>query len=129
MDGHEVVLIARGVGPLNTDTLALPRVTWVRAGLGDAEALRAAFASCDGVAHCAGINRELGAQTYRAVHIDGTRNVVEAARDAGVTEIVMLSFLRARPDCGSGYHESKFAAEEIIRGSGINFTFLKDGVI
>ena len=81
------------------------------------------------VAHCAGINRELDKQTYRAVHIEGTRNVVRAARAAGVTKMVVLSFLRARSDCGSGYHESKFAAEEIVRGSGIDFTILKAGVI
>ena len=51
------------------------------------------------IAHCAGINREIGRQTYRRIHIDGTRHVVEAARCAGVGKIVLLSFLRARPGC------------------------------
>ena len=37
------------------------------------------FAGCDAVAHLAGINRELGDQTYARVHVDGTRNVVAAA--------------------------------------------------
>jgi NADH dehydrogenase len=128
-EGHEVVLIARGVGRYEEEILALPRVTWVRIGLDDIDNLRSTFAGCDGVAHCAGINRELGTQTYRAVHVEGTRNVVHAARASGVAKIVMLSFLRARPECGSGYHESKFAAEEIVRGSGIDFTILKAGVI
>jgi NADH dehydrogenase len=41
----------------------------------------------------------------------------------------MLSFLRARPDCGSPYHESKWAAEELVRHSGLNYTILKAGVI
>jgi NADH dehydrogenase len=41
----------------------------------------------------------------------------------------MLSFLRARPDCGSPYHESKWAAEELVRNSGIDFTILKAGMI
>jgi len=54
---------------------------------------------------------------------------VEAARLAGVGKIALLSFLRARPDCGSGYHESKWAAEEIVRESGLDFTILKPGVI
>jgi uncharacterized protein YbjT (DUF2867 family) len=43
--------------------------------------------------------------------------------------IAMLSFLRARPACGSPYHESKWAAEEIIRGSGLDYTILKSGMI
>src|SRR5688572_3485054 len=41
----------------------------------------------------------------------------------------MVSFLRARPDCRSPYHESKWEAEEIIRASGLDYTILKCGVI
>ena len=41
----------------------------------------------------------------------------------------MLSFLRARPDCGSPYHESKWAAEQLIRESGLDYTILKAGMI
>ena len=44
-------------------------------------------------------------------------------------KIIYLSFLRARPACGSRYHESKWAAEELVRGSGIDHTILKSGVI
>ncbi|MFF3026902.1 NAD(P)H-binding protein [Microbacterium sp. NPDC057944] len=95
----------------------------------DVDALTEAFRGCDAVAHCAGINRELGDQTFRRVHVEGTRAVVEAARRAGVGRIVMVSFLRARADCGSGYHESKWEAEEIVRGSGIPHTILKSGMI
>jgi len=95
----------------------------------DVDALAKAFEGCEVVAHCAGINREIGNQTYKKVHIDGTRAVVVAARRAGVKRIVMLSFLRARPDCGSRYHESKWAAEELVRGSGLDYTILKAGMI
>jgi NADH dehydrogenase len=95
----------------------------------DVDAMATAFAGCDAVAHCAGINREIGDQTYDKVHVEGTRAVIEAAKRAGVSRIVMLSFLRARPDCGSAYHESKWAAEEMIRSSGLDFTVLKAGMI
>lgn len=95
----------------------------------DVDALAEAFAGCDAVAHCAGINREIGDQTFARVHVAGTRAVVEAARRAGVRRIVMVSFLRARPGCGSPYHESKWEAEEIIRHSGIEHTILKSGMI
>lgn len=95
----------------------------------DVDALTRAFAGCDAVAHCAGINRELGDQTFQRVHVEGTRAVIEAARRAGVKRIVLVSFLRARPDCGSPYHESKWAAEELVRGSGIDHTILKSGMI
>jgi NADH dehydrogenase len=95
----------------------------------DVDALAEAFRGCDAIAHCAGINREIGDQTFQRVHVDGTRTVLEAAKRAGVKRIVMLSFLRARPNCGSKYHETKFEAEELIRDSGLEYTILKSGMI
>jgi uncharacterized protein YbjT (DUF2867 family) len=126
--GHDVVLVARGVdrrvaADRNT------RTTIVQASVTDAEALAIAFRGCNAVVHCAGINREIGAQTYEAIHVEGTRAVVAAARSGGVSRLVMLSFLRARPDGPSAYHRSKWAAEEIVRQSGITHTILKAGVI
>ncbi|MBK8538947.1 MAG: NAD(P)H-binding protein [Ardenticatenia bacterium] len=111
--GHEVVLVSRRTG----------------GDVGDTRALADAFAGCEAVLHCAGINREIGDQTYRRVHVEGTRQVVEAAKAAGVRRIALMSFLRARPGCGSGYHESKAAAEDIVRGSGLDYTVLKCGVV
>ncbi|WP_196834067.1 NAD-dependent epimerase/dehydratase family protein [Mycetocola sp. CAN_C7] len=95
----------------------------------DVDALARAFEGCDAIAHCAGINRELGEQTFDRVHVQGTAAVLEAARRAGVRKIVLLSFLRARPGTGSAYHESKWAAEELVRSSGMEYTILKAGMI
>lgn len=123
--GHEVVLVARGVDHRDPTVRQLQRVRLVGASVTEVDALRVAFAGGAAVAHCAGINREIGPQTYDAVHVRGTANVIAAARAAGIQRIVMLSFLRARPWCGSGYHESKWAAEELIRKSGLDFTIVK----
>lgn len=98
------------------------------AAIDDVGALARAFAGCDAVAHCAGINRQIGDQTYARVHTAGTAAVVEAARRAGVRKIVFMSFLRARPDCGSAYHESKWASEELVRNSGLDYTVVKAGM-
>jgi len=120
-EGHEVVRIARHERPNDAELVV--------SSLDDVDYLAGVFAGCGVVAHCAGINRELGDQTYERVHVQGTQNVVEAAKRAGVQKIVLTSFLRARPDCGSPYHESKWAAEEIVRNSGLDYTVLKAGVI
>jgi NADH dehydrogenase len=127
--GHEVVLVARGEDHRDLSITRLPGITFARMDTADLAALTEAFAGCDAVAHCAGINRELASQTYQSVHIDGTANVVEAARRAGVDRVAILSFLRARPDCGSAYHESKWQAEEIVRRSGLAYTVVKAGMI
>jgi NADH dehydrogenase len=119
-EGHEVVRLGRR---------ARVKEEFVNAALDDVDQLTKAFAGCQAVAHCAGINREIGDQTYERVHVAATRNVVEAARRAGVEKIVLMSFLRARPECGSSYHESKWAAEEIVRESGLDYTIIKAGVV
>jgi NADH dehydrogenase len=113
--GHDVVSLSRRTG------LDLTRP--------DLAALKDALVGCDAVIHCAGINREIGGQTYDAVHVRGTRALVEAAAAAGVGHIGFLSFLRARPDGPTAYHRTKWAAEAIIRDSGIPYTVLKSGVI
>jgi uncharacterized protein YbjT (DUF2867 family) len=127
--GHEVVLIGRGKDVRDESIYKLPGASFFASDLSDAQELRRALSGCEVVAHCAGINREIGAQTYRRVHVEGTQHVLEAARRASVRKIVLLSFLRARPNCGSAYHESKWAAEEIVRASGLDYTIFKAGVI
>jgi NADH dehydrogenase len=129
--GHDVVVLARGADnrPWAREILELPRVALVRAGIGDEQALVRAFDGCDAVAHCAGINREIGPQTYEAVHVRGTANVVRGTEAAGVDRLAFVSFLRARPGCGSPYHESKWAAEELVRASSCEWTVLKPGMM
>jgi NADH dehydrogenase len=119
-EGHEVVRVARR---------SMEGEQFVVARLDNVDELAQAFSGCQTVAHCAGINREIDEQTYARVHVEATRNVVEAARRAGVEKIVLMSFLRARPDCDSAYHESKWAAEEIVRSSGMDYTIIKSGVV
>lgn len=128
-EGHDVVLLSRTANQQRNAPDGSGRVTRVSADLTDIDTLAAAFKGCEAVAHCAGINREIGSQTYRRVHVEATRNVVEAAKRAGVRRIALMSFLRARPDCGSPYHESKWAAEEIVRNSGLDFTVVKAGMV
>jgi uncharacterized protein YbjT (DUF2867 family) len=126
-NGNDVVLIARH--PNNAAIPPSTHATWVAADIGDEAALTQAFAGCDAVIHCAGINLERGSQTYDAVHVRGTAAVVRAAQTSDVPRIALVSFLRARPACGSAYHESKWAAEELVRRSGLAYTIVKAGVI
>ena len=120
-ENHELVLVSRRTRQ-DDDRVAA-------SDLSNVSVLRELFRDCKAVAHCAGINREIGNQTYQRVHIEGTRNVVEAAKASGVEKIVFMSVLRARANCGSPYHESKWEAEEIVRNSGLDYTIIKAGVI
>lgn len=128
-DHRDVVLIARGKDQRDTTIRKLEHSQFFASDLSSVDDLTGAFKGCDAVVHCAGINREIKTQTYQRVHVQATHNVCETAKRAGVRKIILLSFLRARPNCGSKYHESKWAAEEIVRASGLDFTIIKAGVI
>lgn len=119
--GAHVVVVARPGAPSSPDT--------AEAALTDIDALTRAFGGCEAVVLCAGINRERGRDTYDEVHIRGTSAAVEAARRAGVRRLVIVSFLRARPDGPSPYHRSKWAAEQLVRASGLDSTVVRPGVI
>jgi nucleoside-diphosphate-sugar epimerase len=128
-NGHAVVLIARGLDKRNEAVLQGERTTYKSIGTAGEGMLTEAFKGCDAVAHCAGINREIHPGDYDRIHVQGTLNVVNAAKKAGVKKVILVSFYNARPDCGSRYHESKYAAEEIVRNSGLDYTVLKAGMI
>jgi len=127
--GHEAVLVSRGVDRRDESVRNSAGMEFKPVGIGDVDALTDAFEGCEAVAHLGGINREIGSQTYENVHVKGTANVIEAARRAGARKIIFLSFLRARPNCGSAYHESKHAAELLVQKSGLDYTVFKAGVI
>ncbi len=126
---QKIVLIARGYDCRNKSVRQLDRLCFIAIGLEDEEKLFDALEGCQVIAHCAGIARESEPGDFYKVHVEGTQNLVNAARRAGVRKIILSSFLKARPDCGSVYHESKYQAEEIVRESGLDYTIIKAGMV
>lgn len=102
-------------------------VEMAHADILDLDALRRAAQGCDTLFHCAVDFRRTG-RAHRRSSVDGTRNVLQAARDAGVARVVFLSttaiFGRAprpgvltetdpTPHSGAIYGDAKIDAEWI----------------
>jgi len=81
------------------------------------------------VIHLVGIISEVGANTFENVHVRGTQNVLAAAEQAGVKRFIHMSALGTRPNAVSRYHQSKWAAEEIVRCSGLDYTIFRPSII
>ena len=79
--------------------------------------------------HLVGIISEVGESTFENVHTRGTGNIVAAARKAGVRRFVHMSALGTRPNAASRYHQTKWAAEELVRHSGLEFTIFRPSLI
>jgi nucleoside-diphosphate-sugar epimerase len=65
----------------------------------------------------------------KRTNVEGTRNLIEACQEAGVRRWVQISSLSANPANTSVYGRTKFAADEVVRGSGLRWTILQPGTI
>jgi NADH dehydrogenase len=138
--GHEVVgeLLARGH---EVRALVRPRSEkkfrhrhQVEIASGDClhpEALARAALDCDAVIHLVGIIREFPGRgvTFEAVHVQATKNVVDAAKAGGVQRFLHMSALGARPEPADPYHVTNFRADEYVKASGLTYTIFRPSVI
>jgi uncharacterized protein YbjT (DUF2867 family) len=125
-DGRVVRAMAR-----NPDKLAnapwRTKVEVVRGDLTDPDSLRAAF---DGVDVCYYLVHSMGtSKDFVAEEADSARNVVEAARDAGVSRIVYLSGLHPPGVELSRHLRSRTEVGEILIDSGIETMVLQAGIV
>ncbi|MEN9479141.1 MAG: hypothetical protein RLZZ298_536 [Pseudomonadota bacterium] len=109
-------------------------------GLNDSEALLAACSGVNTIFHCAGYAHAFSslsgddAAMHWQVNFEGTRNLVEAAGQAGVQRFVFLSSVKAMAEPGNGceaedftgdpataYGQSKRAAEDAILDAGQHY--------
>lgn len=97
--------------------------------VGDPEALAEALGGVEAVVHLVGIISELGPNTFERVHAQGTATLVRAAAAARAKRFVHLSALGTRADAVARYHRSKWAGEEAVRASGLNWTIFRPSVI
>lgn len=95
----------------------------------DADFLKEAVKGMDAVIHLVGIISEAGKNTFENIHTEGTQNIVAAAKQAGVKRFVQMSALGTRPNAIARYHRSKWAAEEIVRGSELDYTIFRPSII
>ena len=86
---------------------------------------------CDAVIHLVGIIRAFPSRgiTFEKLHTEATANVVAAAKEAKVSRLLHMSALGAREDGSTPYLRSKYAAEELVRQSALDFTIFRPSLI
>lgn len=88
-----------------------------------------AMEGIDTVVHLVAIIEESGGLTFDQVIRQGTVNVVEAAKAAGVRRFVLMSAMGAQANPAYPYLNAKHAAEEAVRNSGMAWTIFRPSVI
>ena len=118
-------------------TLAAWGAELVHGDMTDRESLRRAVEGSEAVVHLVAI-RQGSAEQFRRVMEEGTRELVAAAKEAGLKRFVLMSALGTSEQTKDlvPYYHAKWEMEQAISGSGLehvifrpSFVFAKDGGI
>ncbi len=143
-----MILLAGGTGRLGTKVVSLLRQRGIELRVLTRDRSRAAHLTGAGVEIVEGdarnplaVRRAVdGAQTVlSAIHgfagtkdgspatidRDGNRNLIRAAREAGVEHLVLVSVWNASPDHPMDLLRMKYAAEQELKGSGLAWTIIR----
>jgi uncharacterized protein YbjT (DUF2867 family) len=130
--GHELKLLVRD----SARSRELPGQPVV-GEMTSSASLRSAVEGVDAVVHLVAI-RQGGKEQFERVMEQGTRDLVAAAKDAGVSRFVLMSALGTSEDTKDlvPYYHAKWEEEQAVKGSGLehvifrpSFVFGRDGGI
>ncbi|MFN8451644.1 MAG: complex I NDUFA9 subunit family protein [Anaerolineae bacterium] len=97
--------------------------------VGDRAGLKRLMDGATAIVHTVAIPMERGRATYENVNYQGTINVVDAARDAGVERFVHMAQNGSDPQHFSRFLRSKGRAQQYVMQSGLKWTVLRPSVI
>ena len=133
--GHHVLALVRddaGAAQV-TRRLTPAQQAGVETRRGDVTApdtLAAAITGADAVLHLAALPRDWdGGASLRLVNTEGTRNVIAAAKAAGVRRFVHLGAMGVVDEPDLHYASSKAKAMGLVRASGLDWTILSPSLL
>ncbi len=123
--GHQVVALVHKRRELPPGVKAVP------GDVLDLSSLKRGVKGCQAVIHLVGIIREFPSKgiTFQRLHVEATENVIRACREDGASLLLHMSALGARVDSTIRYHRTKFAAEELVRQSGLDHVIFRPSLI
>lgn len=101
----------------------------VQANVRFADSVTRAVEGSDVVINLAGLRYQVGKQKFRSVHVDGARNVAEAAAAAGVSRLVHLSALAADEASPSLLAQTKAEGDDEVRAAFPGVTILRPSMV
>lgn len=129
--GHEIAALVRSGSESKLDMSKSDRVKIHPGDVTEPDSLPQAMQGCDAVIHLVGIIREFPNKgvTFKRLHVEGSRNVIEAAVSQGITRYLHMSANGARLEGETEYHQSKWQAEQIVRDTSLDWTIFRPSLI
>jgi NADH dehydrogenase len=127
--GHSVrALVREG----SEDKLVVTDGVEIHSGdITDAATMVGVLEDCDAVIHLVGIIREFPGRnvTFKNMHVKSTENVLAAAEEQGISRYLHMSSNGTRERSNTGYHRTKWQAEESVRNSNLEWTIFRPSLI
>ncbi|HEX9132018.1 MAG TPA: NAD(P)H-binding protein [Ktedonobacteraceae bacterium] len=140
--GHHLVarLVAQGERPrclvreMNRAKRIFPadKVELVQGVTTSPDSLDAAVQGIDTIVHAAFLTADRKQSTgneYEKTNVQGTANLIKAAKKAGVKRIIEISGLGTRPDKPGSYMQGRYLAEKMLKESGLGWTIIQPSVL
>jgi uncharacterized protein YbjT (DUF2867 family) len=133
-------LVAQGERPrclvrdINRAKRKLPaeKVELVQGATTSPDSLAAAVRGVDTIVHAAFLTADRKQSTgneYEKTNVQGTANLIKAAKKAGVKRIIEISGLGTKPDKPGSYMQGRYLAEKMLKESGLDWTIIQPSVL
>jgi NADH dehydrogenase len=126
--GHDVRVLERKPG--SAARAGIAQAEAVRGDMTDSASLGLATAGMDVVVHLVAI-RQGSRDTFQRVMVEGTRNLIAAATQAGVKRLVLMSALGTTEETKDlvPYYEAKWTEEQDVKASGLEHVIFRPSFI
>jgi NADH dehydrogenase len=98
---------------------------FVQADIGDRASVKRAVRGASAVVNLCGVF----GKAMRSTHVDGARNLAEAARDGGANALVHISAIGADPNSEADYGRTKGLGEQAVREAFPNATIIRPSLV
>ncbi|MFL5657272.1 MAG: SDR family oxidoreductase [Ktedonobacteraceae bacterium] len=133
-------LVARGERPRclvrnparAASILPADKVELVQGDTTQPASLEAAVDGIDTVVHAAFVtadHKQSMGNSYQGTNVQGTANLIKAAKNASVKRVIEISGLGTRPDKPGSYMQGRYLAEKMLKESGLDWTIIQPSVL
>ena len=133
-------LVAQGVRPrclvrdINTAkrVLLADKVELVPGATTSPSSLDAAVQGVDTIIHAAFLtadHKQSAGNEYEKTNVQGTANLIKAAKKAGVKRIIEIGGLGTKPDKPGSYMQGRYLSEKMLKESDLDWTIIQPSVL
>ncbi|HLH60471.1 MAG TPA: complex I NDUFA9 subunit family protein [Ktedonobacteraceae bacterium] len=108
------------------------KVEFVQGDTTNPASLEAAVRGIDTIVHAAFItadHKQTSGNQYEATNVQGTANLIRAAKAASVKRMIEISGLGTKPDKPGSYMQGRYLAEKMLKESGLDWTIIQPSVL